>query len=247
MNKSLKNSLFVALGLLLYTQVEAQSTRQFIALRAGFSQVQTKDYFHSDYTYQGTGLNLQATYGQERVNTHWQLNVGYAHLRPQSIVSRKASTRIINADFNYYWRLSPATERRFRYYSGVGLQLASNTTNYSPDIDVTTVQATAMASLGALAKATYQFKADHDFSLQAFANVISAVYRPTYAFYGKDQLTATWVGQSPVVATQVRYNYHVNKHFQATCQYQISYFKYAQPRPVSWLQQQISVGIQRSF
>lgn len=231
------------------TTVLAQQQSQFVGLTMGVTPVQIKDYFHSPYKYRGSGLSLQATYGQERSKTQWQIDADYSQANPQSVVSRKASTRLFDAAFNYQWRLSSASkaENRFQYFAGMGVRFLGNSTNYSPDIDVATVQATAALSLGASAKVTYRFNAVHGIELQGFASAVSAVYRPHYEYFGKENLAVSWLGQNPIVNAQLTYHYQFSKHFQAIGNYQVSYFQYDQPRQVLWLRQLISVGVRRTF
>ncbi len=232
-----------------FVRVEAQQQSRYLEFHAGVAPLQIKDYFYSPYTYRGTGLRLQGMYGQERTKTQWQLEAGYTQTNPQSIVSRKASTRLVDLILNYHWRLSPARqpENRLQYFGGIGLRLLGNSTNYSPDSEVSTVQATAAVSLGASALVSYRFTPVHRLQIQAFASVVSAVYRPDYDYNDKEQIAATWFGKNPILAVQARYQYQFSRKYQATCRYQMSYFKYDQPRSVIWLRQSVSIGIQRSF
>ncbi|GAB3935842.1 hypothetical protein [Larkinella terrae] len=245
----MKKPLLCLVGLLSFTGVFAQQHSQFVELTVGATPLQFKDHFHSPYTYRATGLGVQATYGQERVNTRWQLEFGYSQANPQSIVSRKAATRVVDAVLNYQWRLSPVTKtgNGLHYFAGAGLRFWGNSTNYSPDIEVATTQATAAFSLGASARAVYRFKAVHRLDLQAFASVVSTVYRPNYAYFGKERFDLSWFGKSPIADVQLTYSYQVSSHFQGIVRYQVSYFKYDQPRQLTWLNQGISVGIRRTF
>ncbi|RRB07366.1 hypothetical protein [Larkinella rosea] len=241
--------LFWLLGLLTYTASFAQQRNQFAGLSAGVMPFQIKDHFHSPYTYRGTGLGLQVMYGQQRIKTLWQLEADYFQANPQSVVSRKAATQMIDAAFNYQWKLLPTlkVENRFQLFAGIGLRFSGNSTNYSPDIEVATNQATAALSLGASAKATYQFSKTHGLELQAFASVISAVYRPHYSYYGKEQFAASWLGRNPITDVQLTYYYQFSRRFQAIARYQLSYFNYDQPRQVVWLRQSLNAGIRRTF
>ena len=249
MNTTLSKALICAMGMTVFARVEAQPQSRVLGISAGVAPLQIKDQFHSPYTYRGMGLNLQATYEQERTKTQWQLEAGYTQANLQSIVSRKASTRLVDLVLNYHWRLSPADQpqNRLHYFGGVGLRLFGNSTNYSPDSEVATVQATAAVSLGASARISYRFNPVHRLQVQAFASVVSAVYRPDYAYSGKEHLAATWLGKSPILAVQASYQYQFRKNYRATCSYQMSYFKYDQPRSVIWLRQNVSIGIHRSF
>ncbi|WP_150875198.1 hypothetical protein [Larkinella humicola] len=247
MKASLK-ALLCAVAMTGFFRVEAQQNR-FLGISAGVAPLQIKDQFHSPYTYRGTGLNLQATFGQERTKTQWQLDAGYTQANPQSVVSRKASTRLFDLILNYHWRLFPASqpENRLQYFGGVGLRLFGNATNYSPDSEVATVQATAAISLGASARVSYRLNPVHRLQIQAFASVVSVVYRPDYDYNGKEHLAASWLGKSPILALEASYQYRFSKKYQATCRYQMNYFRYDQPRSVLWLGQSVSMGIQRSF
>lgn len=249
MDPSFRKILICVVSMTVFVRVEAQQQSRYLEFHAGVAPLQIKDYFYSPYTYRGTGLRLQGMYGQERTKTQWQLEAGYTQTNPQSIVSRKASTRLVDLILNYHWRLSPASqpENRLQYFGGVGLRLFGNATNYSPDIEVATVQATAAASLGLSAKATYQLDTKQSIHVQAFASVVSAVYRPDYDYNGKEHLALSWLSKSPILALETRYQYRISKKYQATCGYQMSYFKYDQPRSVIWLRQSVSIGIQRSF
>jgi hypothetical protein len=249
MNMSLLKALICLIGILGFVPVIAQQKSQFIGLNVGLSPLHIKDHFHSDYTYRGTGTGIQAVYGQERLKTQWQLEAGYTQANPQSVVSRKASSRLVDLVLNYQWRLSPAdkSENRLAYFGGVGIRLFGNSTNYSPDIEVSTVQSTAAVSLGATAKATYRFSPVHRVYVQAFASVLSAVYRPDFDYYGKDRLAASWLVQSPILDIQAGYQYQFSKNFRGMVSYQLNYFKYDQPRPAIWLRQSVRLGIQRMF
>lgn len=227
----------------------AQEKSRFVGLSAGFTSLQIKDYFHSDYTYRGTGLGVQAWYGQERLKTNWQLDVGYAQATPQSIVSRKASTQLVDLRGSYQWRLSPAgsVKNRFHGFAGLGVRLYGISTNYSPDIEVRTVQTTGVAALGLSAKVVYHLNHKHRIQVQAFGSALHAVYRPSYPFDGRDQVGFSWAGKSPVADAQLTYRYQLSRQWQAVGSYHIQYFRYDQPRPVTGLIKQASVGIQRSF
>jgi hypothetical protein len=249
MNKYVVNALIVYLLTMLAKPVLGQQRTQFWGLTAGFSPLQIKDHFHSDYTYRGTGLGLQAYYGKNRLKTQWQLEAAYTRATPQSIVSRKASTQLVDLSFDYQWRLLPVSrlDNRVQYFGGLGLRLFNNTTNYSPDMEVSTIVSTAVASLGVSAKATYQLNARQRILGQAFASVVSAVYRPDYAYFGRDQVAASWLGKSPLLDAWVTYQYQFRKRYQAVGFYELTYFQYDQPRPVIGLRQRVGIGIQRTF
>ncbi|QIP14558.1 hypothetical protein G8759_19045 [Spirosoma aureum] len=249
MSKDVLNALLVYLLMLLANPVVAQQRTQFWGLTAGFSPLQIKDQFHSDYTYRGTGLGLQAYYGHNRLKTQWQLEAAYTRATPQSIVSRKASTQFVDLTFDYQWRLLPVSrlDNRVQYFGGLGLRLTNNTTNYSPDMEVSTIVSTAVASLGVSAKATYQLSARQRIQGQAFASIVSAVYRPDYPYFGRDQVAISWLGKGPLLDAQVTYQYQFHERYQAVGFYKLTYFQYDQPRPLVGLRQQVGIGIQRTF
>ncbi|GAB3900259.1 hypothetical protein GCM10028803_22800 [Larkinella knui] len=242
-------TLICILGTTVFAPAVAQQRNRFLGISAGVAPLQIKDQLHSPYTYRGTGLKLRVVYEQERPQTQWQLETGFTQVNPQSVVSRKAASRSMDVILNYRWRLSPADkpENRLQYFGGAGLRLLGNSTNYSPDTDVATVLTTAAVSLGASAQMSYRFSPAHRLQIQAFASAASAVYRPDYAYYGKEQFSVSWLGKNQMADVQVSYQYQFRKNFCGMATYQLSYFKYGQPRPVIWLQQSFGVGIQRSF
>ncbi|WP_162384288.1 hypothetical protein [Spirosoma endbachense] len=73
MTKYVVHALLVSLLRMLANPVLGQQRTQFWGLTAGVSPSQIKDQFHSDYTYRGIGLGLQAYYGQNRLKTQWHL------------------------------------------------------------------------------------------------------------------------------------------------------------------------------
>ncbi|QHV93868.1 hypothetical protein [Spirosoma endbachense] len=168
---------------------------------------------------------------------------------PQSIVSRKASTQLMALSFDYQWRLLPVSrlDNRVQYFAGPGVRLFNNTTNYSPDMEGSTIVYTAVASLGVSAKATYPLSARQRIQGQAFAAIVSAVYRPDYPYFGRDQIAASWLGKSPFLDARVTYSYQFHKRYQAVDYYELTYFQYDQPRPVTGLRQRVGIGIQRTF
>ncbi|MFC5408102.1 hypothetical protein ACFPMF_02185 [Larkinella bovis] len=243
---------FILLGgllLIIEQRAVAQLQNRVLGVGGGFSPLQFKDYFHSDYTYRGAGLRLQAFYQQERRKTEWQLDAAYSLANPQSIVSRKATTRFMDVGFTYLWRLSAVSrpQRRFQYFAGPGLRLFGTSTNYSPDIDVSTVVATAAIAVGGSVKADYRIGTKQRIQAQLFAPLISTFYRPNYLYAGRDQVTASWVNQNVVFDGQVRYGYQPGNRFQVNVFYQFQYFRFEPPRPVIGLRQTIGIGIQRTF
>ncbi|MVM30955.1 hypothetical protein GO755_13010 [Spirosoma sp. HMF4905] len=249
MSKYIVTILVVYGVLVLDKPVLGQQRTQILGLTAGFSPLQIKDQFRSDYTYRGVGLGLQAYYGQNRSTKQWLLEAAYSRATPQSIVSRKASTQLVDLTFNYLWRLSSISRpgNRLQYFGGLGVHLFSTTTNYSPDIDVSTIVTTGIAALGLSAKASYQLSARQHIQGQGFVSVLSGVYRPNYAYFGRDQLAISWFGQNPILGIQVSYQYQLSKKIAAVSSYQLTYFQYDKPRPVNGLYQSVRLGLQRTF
>ncbi|AKD55469.1 hypothetical protein SD10_11685 [Spirosoma radiotolerans] len=241
--------LLVYLFVALTKPVLGQQRTQFLGLTAGLSPLQLKDRFRSEYTYRGAGLGLQVYYGQNRLKTQWQLEAAYSQVSSQSIVSRRASTQLGDLLFTYRWRLSSTSrqENRFAFFGGPGLHLFSTTTNYSPDIDVKTVVTTGIAALGVSAKATYQLSAKQSLEGQGFVSALSGVYRPDYAYFGRDKLAVSWLGKNPFLNAQLSYQYQLSKQLKAIGIYQLTYFHYDKPRPVTGLTQSVRLGLQRTF
>ncbi|GAB3337198.1 hypothetical protein GCM10027299_48040 [Larkinella ripae] len=249
MNRWGKTLLIMGLLTIGGRRAAGQDQSRFLGLTVGAAPLQIKDFFHSDYTYRGTGIGLQAFYRQERLRTQWQLEAGYTRATPQSIVSRPASTRLIDALFNYRWRFSRVhhPENRLHLFGGAGVRFVSNTTNYSPDINVRTVLATAAASLGGSANGVYRINAKQQIQAQLFLPLINAVYRPNYEYAGRDQFTVSRVGQNGLFDGQIRYSYQLSKPLQVVGTYQVTYFRFEQPRPVIGVRQGVGVGIQWRF
>lgn len=249
MKTLLSKTLLLLSGILIGIVAKAQQDSQQIGIRVGVMPFQLKDNFHWPYPYIGTGIGLQATYLREKASNEWEFAGSYSQLNPQSIVSRPASAQHADVLLNYRWRLVPAinTANGLRINAGVGLRLFGLNMNYTPDLEASNLQLNAGAAIGGSVSAGYQISPSHSIRLSGFASAISAIYRPTYAYYGKELFTITWLGQNPTLEAQFSYSYRIHKSWQATLHYQLNYFKYNQPQSIIMLHQYVGVGFQKSF
>ena len=249
MKTVLTNALLLLLGILSCIPAEAQQQSPQIGIRVGVTPFQLNDNFHSPYTYNGTGIGVQAIYLRERTNTQLEVTGSYAQVKPASIVSQQASAQLGDVLLSYRWRLSPVlkTSDPLRIDAGVGLRFAGLNINYTPDLETSNLQLTATAAIGGSVSASYQINPSHSVRLSGFASAISAAYRPNYAYFGKELLKLSWFGENPMLETQLSYGYRFHKSWQATLHYQFGYLKYNQPQSIIMLYHCVGLGFRRSF
>ncbi|MDJ1500145.1 hypothetical protein [Xanthocytophaga agilis] len=218
-------------------------------LWVGSESVYLKDYFHAAFTYKGIQSGLSLKYENTSQNHIWLAEGSYMRGSIQSSVSVKAHIRQLSFDFSYLHHVikSLRNRERFRLYMGVTLSNYGFLANYNPDLEYSETQATLNLAMALSARISYQLKPAHQFVFVAQSSIVAWVYRPDYAFNGKEYTGVTWPGTNANLRITLTYSYNWKRDWQLTTMYQYNYSEYVNPQALFLLRQGIFIGIRKCF
>ncbi|MET0636195.1 MAG: hypothetical protein ABWZ25_09230 [Chitinophagaceae bacterium] len=222
--------------------------RSTFSFAFGVTRIADKDLFHSPYTYRGTNMLLNAGYTRWGTKGQHIVEVNYSGGKLAAVVAPKAEGRLLMFNYAYLFNLGPANaNRKLIPALGIGLNTLMSTMNYLPKIESPKTYLTAGAYLTLRGNLIYNFSHISSFKIKAALPFAGLVHRPDFDINGKTQITVTHIGESGLFSAGLEYSYKLNPRLHLTAAYAYTFFTFDHPRPVTILQNDLSVGIKRTW
>jgi len=218
----------------------------FLGLSVGTGQLLNKDQFQSPFTYKGNNLFFQANYALSTSRGQHIVDFSYSTGTIKSVISPAAQNKLLVLKYAYLFRLgnnhAPLTT-----HLGAGVSTLGSITNYLPGIESPKTYITSSTALTLNGKLSYTPTPIHQLLLDATLPIASFVYRPDFDINGKGHTGITSMAKNVGLIANLGYEYNLNRKYKLALNYQYTYFTYAKPRPISILQNGVTVGFKKQF
>jgi hypothetical protein len=215
---------------------------------AGVANLQLKDKFQSPYTYSGMNplIGLRGTMTGSK-GSHY-LDLSYSWGKIQSIVSPIANTATLTVHYDYLFYLTkPNNRKRLVVSAGLGLHSITNRSTYLPNIELPVDYISSSAFLSATGQVHYSLNKKNQFTAQASLPIAGIIYRPDFDVNGKSLLKFASPTSSQLFYFKASYARLLRPSLHLTATYDYSYFSTDKPRPMTLLNQGLTIGLRKTF
>jgi hypothetical protein len=248
---SIKKCFIVAVVILTLSDVTlAQDSLKYstISLSIGFNNISDKDEFQSPYTYKGTNLLLNTTYTRFSPRGQHIIDLTYSGGNIKSVVSPQANNKLVLLNYDYLFNLNRTRINKKLIPSvGVGFHTLLGFTNYLPEIEAPVSYTSAGSYLTLSGNVLYRLSKKSSISMQLGLPVFGLVYRPDFEINGKTLTKTTLIGQSALLSAKIEYSLKLNPRLNFIATYNYNYFTFDEPRPITILQNGLSIGLRKTF
>jgi hypothetical protein len=159
-----------------------------------------------------------------------------------------ADNKLLVFNYDYLLKVRPMTaDRKFRPFFGVGLHALLDGTNYLPKVELPKNNYSAGAFIALAGDVTYHLSKRSSAEMRFRLPIFGVAYRPDFEINGKTLTKTTWIGQTNFLSASVEYDFTLSARLTLTASYGYSYFSFAEPRPITILQNGFSIGVRRIF
>ena len=96
-------------------------------------------------------------------------------------------------------------------------------------------------------KVTYQFNPKNTLVLQMGLPIFGVVFRPDFEINGKTLTKTTVIGRSGLFYGKLAYEYKLSQKLCLIATYSLNCFHFDKPRPVAILQNDLVIGVKKTF
>jgi hypothetical protein len=219
-----------------------------LSLGVGINHVANKDLFQSPYTFKGTNLRFHSSYALVRATGQHMFDFSYSGGQIKSIVSPKANNKLIQFNYDYFFKLNTkSANRKFVPSVGAGLHTLLSSTNYLPYIESPTTYLSGGAYITLGGQVLYHLNKKSDLRMQIGLPLVGLLYRPDFEINGKTLTKPALPWKSNLFSVKLEYDYKFTRKVSATLMYNYSYFTFDEPRPITILQNGFSIGLRKTF
>jgi hypothetical protein len=219
-----------------------------LSLSIGLSTISNKDAFQSPYTYRGTNVLFNATYRKFRAKGQHIIDMTYSGGQIESIVSPSADNKLLLLNYDYLFNLqAKSINKRFIPSVGIGFHTLLSNTNYLPKVESPKSYLSGGAYLTLSGNILYQLNKRNSIRMQLGLPIFGLVYRPDFEINGKTLTKTSLIGKSCLFSFKLEYNYKLSANLNMTATYNYNYFIFDEPRPITILQNSLSIGLRKTF
>lgn len=219
-----------------------------LSFSVGLNSISNKDAFQSPYTYRGTNLLFNSTYIGFGAKGQHIIDLTYSGGQIKSIVSPQANNQLLRLNYDYLFNLKGKnTNEKFTPSLGIGFHTLLSNTNYLPKVESPKSYFSGVAYLTLSGNILYRLNKKSSIRTQLGLPVVGLVYRPDFEINGKTLTKTTLIGKSNLFSIKLEYDYKVTPKLSLTATYNYNYFTFDEPRPITILQNGLSIGLRKIF
>jgi hypothetical protein len=219
-----------------------------ISLSIGLNNISDKDEFQSPYTYKATNLLFNSTYTRFLQRGQHIIDLTYSGGHIESVVSPQANNKLVLLNYDFLFNLNRKRfSKKLIPSLGIGLHTLLSTTNYLPEIEAPVSYTSAGSYLTLSGNILYLLSKKSSLSMQLGLPVFGLVYRPDFEINGKTLTKTTLIGQSALFSAKMEYSLKLNPSLNFIATYNYNYLTFDEPRPITILQNGLSIGLRKTF
>lgn len=228
---------------------QSQDTlKSVLSIGMGINDLRNKDDFQSPYTYKGSNVMFHGAFSSFRKKGNHSIAAVYSPGEMRSVVSPDARNQLLQVNYEYLRYLNQYDRsHRLTVSVGPGIHTLVSSTNYLPRIERPVNYFTGAAYLTLNGNVRFQLSRKDVFILSASLPLVGVVHRPDFEINGKTLTKATAFGNNGLYNLSLEYHRQLTKKICVSLTYRYSYFNFSQPRPITILQNGLSIGVSRKL